>query len=125
MGHPAHAILAPTHRFEACHRHLSITERPCGSVVKHFLGKEGIACSIHARGTTFKNREYFGVGVVELVDTPDCDSGPCEFESRRSPQSILEQPGLKHPGMNGFSCGGRVGEVCDVRFGRRCLAFVL
>ena len=26
--------------------------------------------------------------VVELVDTPDCESGPCGFESRRSPHPV-------------------------------------
>lgn len=33
------------------------------------------------------------VVVVQLVRTPDCDSGSCEFESRQSPFQIRTQYG--------------------------------
>lgn len=49
------------------------------------------------------------VGVVKLVDTPDCDSGLCGFKSRRSPQFNThaegygpENPNLGEDGSSPF-----------------------
>ena len=36
-----------------------------------------------------KGKVYFSVAVAELVYAPGCESGLCEFESRRSPQSAF------------------------------------